>query len=437
MSVPDLAPGTVVGGRYTVASRIGRGAMSTTYRASNGDASEVALKVYDPSMPAGTLDSMRRAGEAAAAITSAALAPLDAGVDPESGAPFAVQELSARPSLAQLVELCPLAPADAVALARSLARALGPLHERGVAHGALAPGNVFVGPPPACEVRLSDFAAPRQERRSTTRRRRSRPTWTGRRASCPSRSRGGPSGRRVRSPTARGAPSSAARCIRDPGEAYVSLEELADSFERAARGDGPPVLVTPPPPADPPTPIVGRPRSRMAAAWKIGLAVVACLVVVVGGAVALKLLERSPAGSVAPAPPVVTQAPPPAASSAAPETPPSASPLASEVPSASEAPSASPSASASASASAVAENPPVPDEPTIPPNDHRHGMLVVACTPSCDSVFVDGHPIAHAERGTLIDPGVHTFAANLVNHTSKVLAVRLRQGQVKRLNVAF
>jgi serine/threonine protein kinase len=424
VSAPDLAPGTVVGGRYTVASRIGRGAMSTTYRAVNGDASEVALKVYDPSVPASTLDSMRRAGEAAAAITSAALAPLDAGVDPESGAPFAVQELSARPSLAQLVELCPLSPADAVALARSLARALGPLHERGVAHGALAPGNVFVGPPPACEVRLSDFAAPRQEEEQDS------PAavatdvaaaarvvsfaLTGRLFGSP-----GPEPDRAWSSVFRRAMHPR------PGEAYVSLDELVDSFERAARGEGPPALITPLPPAASLTPTAARPRSRMAAAWKIGLGVVACLVVAVGVAVALKLVKRSPAQSVAPAPPVVTQAPP------------SASPLASEVPSASEAPSASPSASASASASAVAETPPVPDEPTIPPNDHRHGMLVVDCTPSCDSVFVDGHPIAHADRGTLIDPGVHTFAANLVNHTSKVQAVRVRQGQVKRLHVAF
>ena len=83
------------------------------------------------------------------------------------------------------------------------------------------------------------------------------------------------------------------------------------------------------------------------------------------------------------------------------------------------------------------DNEPPPEELTIPPHDHRHGLLVIACTPSCDSVFVDGHPIAHAERGTLIDPGVHTFAANLVNHTSKVQALRVRQGQVKRLHVAF
>jgi hypothetical protein len=373
---------------------------------------------------------MRRAAEAAAAITSAALAPLDAGVDPASGAPFAVQELSARPSLAQLVELCPLAPADAVALARSLSRALGPLHERGVAHGALAPGNVFVGPPPACEVRLSDFAAPRQEQEQDSSAAVATDldgaarvvsfALTGRPFGSP-----GPEPDRAWSAVFRRAMHPR------PGDEYPSLDALADAFERASRGEGPPVITTPPPvPATPPVPTPSaRPKTRVARPWRIGLSVVACLVIAVAVGVALKLTNRWPARSVAPAPPVVAPVPPPVASSAAPEAPSSAPPLASEVPSASEAPSAS--------SSAVAENAPVPDEPTIPPNDHRHGMLVVACTPSCDSVFVDGHPIAHAEQGTLLDPGVHTLAANLVHHTSKVEAVRVQRGRVKRLHVAF
>jgi len=431
VSAPDLAPGTVVGGRYTVASRIGRGAMSTTYRASNGDASEVALRVYDASMPAGALDSIRRAAEAAAAITSAALAPLDAGVDPESGAPFAVQELSARPSLAQLVELCPLAPADAVALARSLARALGPLHERGVAHGALAPGNVFVGPPPACEVRLSDFAAPSQENDASAAvamdlegaARVVSFALTGRPFGSP-----GPEMELAWSVAFRRAMHPR------PGEGYASLDALADAFERAARGEGPVAITTPPPRSLAPAaaPPGARPETRVARPWKIGLSVVACLVLVVVGAVALKLVRRPRAQ---PAAPVATVAPAPAAPSAEPSAAPAAS-LAPEAPSA-EAPSASASAAPSASASAVADNPPPPDEPTLPPNDHRHGLLVIACTPSCDSVFVDGHPIAHAERGKLIDPGVHTVAANLVNHASKVQSVLVRLGKVRRLELAF
>lgn len=212
-----------------------------------------------------------------------------------------------------------------------------------------------------------------------------------------------------------------------PNEAYASLDALADAFERAARGEAPVGITTPPPRSlAPPVPVLApRPDTPVAVPWMIGLGVVASLLLAVAVAVAVKLLKHPPAQEPAP---VATVAPDPEASSAAPEAS-SAPPLASEVPSASGAPSAS--------ESAVADNPPPSEEPTIPPHDHRHGMLVVACTPSCDSVFVDGHPIAHAERGTLLDPGVHTLAANLANHASKVQSVMVHRGHVKRLNVAF
>jgi hypothetical protein len=147
----------------------------------------------------------------------------------------------------------------------------------------------------------------------------------------------------------------------------------------------------------------------------IGLGVVTCLVLAVAVAVALKVTRRPRPVPAVPAASIVAEAPPP--------------PLASDVPSASEAPSAS--------ESAVADNPPVPDEPTIPPQDHRHGMLVIDCTPSCDSVFVDGHPVTHAEEGTLLDPGVHMLAVRLLNHAPRVQSVWVRQGRVRRLKIAF
>lgn len=419
MTAPDLAPGTVVGGRYTVATRIGGGARSTTYRASNGDASEVALKVYDPALPPGMLDSLRLAGEGAAAVTAAALAPLDAGVDPATGAPFAVQELSARPSLAQLVELCPLAPADAVALVRSLARALAPLHERGVAHGALAPTNVFVGPPPACEVRLSDFAASGDEPAPA--------------AAVATDLEGAArlvsfalTGRAFGSPGPQVDPAWGAvfRHAMHPreGEAYASLDALADALERAAQGHAPQGHA-PPPPAEPAPPEARRtvPVSRP---WMIGLGAVACLVIAMAIAVAVKLARPSP--QPGPSASVAASAPTPEAPSVAPETAASAPappPVSGEAPAASE--------------STAANDAPPADEPKLPPGDHWHGLLVVRCIPSCDSVFVDGHAVAHADRGTLLPPGVHTVGANLANHPSRVKPVLVRRGRVRKLDLSF
>lgn len=429
MSVPDLAPGTVVGGRYTVASRIGAGARSATYRASNGGASEVALKAYDPALPATMLDVLYRAGQAAAAVTSAALAPIDAGVDTATGVPFVVQELSARPSLAQLVELCPLAPADVAALARSLARALAPLHERAVAHGALAPTSVFVGPPPACEVRLSDFGAPGGAQTPAEAvatdvegaARLAAFALTGRPFGSPG-------------PQTDAAWSAVFRRAMHPrgGEDYASLDALADAFETAARGEGPRELAAAParaPLATPALPLAlpqaspaARAQAPLAVPWMIGLGAVALLVIAMSIAVAVKLARRS--GSPEPGASVTAEPSAIEAPSAAP--PPSAPPLASgeeETP--------------AASASVAAADAPPAEEPTIPPGDHFHGLLVVTCKPSCDSVFVDGHAIAHADQGRLLAPGVHTVAGNLVNHTSRVQAVLLQRGRVKKLKLSF
>jgi hypothetical protein len=158
-------------------------------------------------------------------------------------------------------------------------------------------------------------------------------------------------------------------------------------------------------------------------AWKIALGAVACLVLVVGVAVTMKLARRAPAPPAAPVASAAAVVPAPEATSVVLEPLPPAVDLFS-------------SEAATASESAADEALP-PDVLTIPPHDHRHGLLVIACTPSCDSVFVDGHPIAHAERGTLLDPGVHTVGANLANHPGKTQSVVLHQGRVRNLHIAF
>jgi hypothetical protein len=70
-----------------------------------------------------------------------------------------VTELSVTPSLAELVQLCPLAPNEVVSFLRNLAAALDAAHSRGGAHLSLSPDNVFVGAPPRFEVRIADLGA--------------------------------------------------------------------------------------------------------------------------------------------------------------------------------------------------------------------------------------------------------------------------------------
>ena len=409
----------MVGGRYTIGAAIGRGARSTTYRAWDPEMREVALKLYDTVLPSEALVALRRAGEIAAAMTGAALAPIDAGVDADVA--FLVCEPSGRPSLAQLVEVCPLAPPEAAALARSLARALGPAHERGLTHGAIHPANVFVGPPPAFDVRVSDFGA------SPTR------AWM-----APELAQGAPPGVAADVYAAAltvffaltGRPFGAAEGAVDtawasafqralhpePRARYSSLDALAGAFERAARGEasaagtsGAAVPPAPPPDEGPITrasPRGTRPRAILAVA-------AACLLLLFGAVLIERVAKRAPVpvadalprtsstGGAASAPlPTGTAAHAPAVASSSPASPAHAEPQALAV-------------------------------------DGEHAMLVVACKPPCDSVWVDGHPVAHADLGHLLPPGVHMVGANLAHHASKVQPVLLRRGHVERLDVSF
>ncbi len=160
MAAPELAAGHILGGRYTIVGSMGRGARVATYEAVSAPNRQVVVKLYDPALGPPTLATLR----AAEAVTrdlprGAALEVVEVGVDGGSGAAMVVTERSPRPSLADLVQLCPLSAAEAATLARNLARALGAAHERGLAHLGLKPRNVFVGPAPACEVQLADFGS--------------------------------------------------------------------------------------------------------------------------------------------------------------------------------------------------------------------------------------------------------------------------------------
>jgi serine/threonine protein kinase len=156
----ELTAGHVVGGRYTVGKAMPSSGRVATYAAVTAAGREVVLKLYDPELGDPVLMALRRALEITRDLPrGSALEVLEVAVDMASGATFIATERSARPSLAHLVELCPLLPAEASALARNLARALAGAHEHGLAHLALKPTNVFVGAAPACEVRLADFAS--------------------------------------------------------------------------------------------------------------------------------------------------------------------------------------------------------------------------------------------------------------------------------------
>jgi serine/threonine protein kinase len=161
MSAPTLAIGTILAGRYTVHALLGRRQGRATYHCITAPNRHVAVKLLDPELANGEAQAaLAQAAAAASELPEGAVLPVvDRGVDPETGAPFFVSPLSDHPSLEAFVSLCPLSLQEMATMARSLARGLDAAHRRGLAHLALRPTNVFVGPPPVCWTRVADFGA--------------------------------------------------------------------------------------------------------------------------------------------------------------------------------------------------------------------------------------------------------------------------------------
>lgn len=159
MGRADITPGSTVG-TYDVQGKLGATAWSETFVASGpGGEKLVALKVLDAEDD-GAWESITAAKAKLESVANhLVLAIADLGVDEEEGVRFIATPLSDHPSLADLVDIYALAPAEAVALVKNLGIAVDAAHAAGLPHLALKPSNVFVGPPPTYAVRIVDFGA--------------------------------------------------------------------------------------------------------------------------------------------------------------------------------------------------------------------------------------------------------------------------------------
>ncbi len=140
-----MAPGTEIGG-YRVLGPLGRGGMGAVYRAVDADGTTVALKLLHPHLgedPAArerlqrevrTLQRVRHPGVARV---------LDAEI--EAGEAFVVTELVDGEDLGTRVRTRgALTPVELADLAERLRGAVAVVHETGVLHRDLTPGNVMV-----------------------------------------------------------------------------------------------------------------------------------------------------------------------------------------------------------------------------------------------------------------------------------------------------
>jgi eukaryotic-like serine/threonine-protein kinase len=169
--------GTLLGGRYRLDAEIGRGGMSTVYRAFDTVLERpVAIKLMHREIAADSdqLERFRREARAVAQLNHPHIVTvIDAGEEPstqggadqghhepEVGTPYIVLEYVEGETLKQLIRRDgPLQITQAVAYAIEIARALGAAHERLIVHRDVKPQNVLISSEGSAKI--TDFGIAR------------------------------------------------------------------------------------------------------------------------------------------------------------------------------------------------------------------------------------------------------------------------------------
>jgi eukaryotic-like serine/threonine-protein kinase len=148
--------GSVIGGRYRLDGEIGRGGMSTVYRAFDLVLERpVAIKLMhrETAADADQLERFRREARSVAqlnhphvvTVIDAGEEPSTNGTDSASATPYIVLEYVHGETLKDVIRReGPLAIPQAIAYAIEIARALGAAHERQIVHRDVKPHNVLV-----------------------------------------------------------------------------------------------------------------------------------------------------------------------------------------------------------------------------------------------------------------------------------------------------
>jgi serine/threonine protein kinase len=160
------APGTLIGGRYTLRAAVGHGGMGTVWRAADTLLRrDVAIKevILPPGLAPSDRDAMyertMREARAAAALQHPAVVQVYDVVH-ENGRPWIVMELLDARSLADMViEDGPVTPRVVAKIGIALLGALEVAHAHGVLHRDVKPANVLICSDGRCV--LTDFGVAR------------------------------------------------------------------------------------------------------------------------------------------------------------------------------------------------------------------------------------------------------------------------------------
>lgn len=153
--------GTLLSGRYRLEEQIGRGGMSTVWKAFDTTLERaVAIKIMhrDVARDSDQLERFRREARAVAKVSSPyVVGVIDAGE--EDHAPFIILEFVEGETLKERIRRGRLDIAEAVAYAIEIGRGLQAAHDRGIVHRDVKPQNVLLDEDGA--ARVTDFGIAR------------------------------------------------------------------------------------------------------------------------------------------------------------------------------------------------------------------------------------------------------------------------------------
>ncbi len=164
---PDDRTGQTLAGRYVLESLIGVGGMSSVYRAEDSSLGRtVAIKMFSPALA--SADDLRRQQDEVrmlAALNHPSLVTLFDAVADDDGRAFLVLEFVEGDDLRERLIQDSVDINDTVAIGIDIASALSYVHERGVVHRDIKPGNILVTAsstvPGALAGKLADFGIAR------------------------------------------------------------------------------------------------------------------------------------------------------------------------------------------------------------------------------------------------------------------------------------